>query len=375
LASGPSGLIRARDFFLNGEHVQINGVCDHHDLGALGTAVNMRALERQIQLLQEMGCNAIRTSHNPPAPELLELCDRLGMLVMDEASIAGESASARMIITYCSTTGPRRICAPWWRRDRNHPCVILWSIGNEVREQWEPDGWRFAAHLAGLVREEDRTRFIISGCNNVDSGYNGFPNGARRCGLQLQARGVPAVFARNTRRFPCWAAKPRRASVRAGDISSRFSNDKAEGRANFQVSSYDLYAPRWRLPPDVEFKGLDEAPFAAGEFVWTGFDYLGEPTPYNSDSTNLLNFSDPAEQAKMAQELKALGRITVPSRSSYFGILTWPGSRRTGSSSIRRAGGRTSRWPTSSRTGTGPSGSGRSLPCLSTPRETRPSCS
>jgi len=314
-------------FFLNGEHVQINGVCDHHDLGALGTAVNLRALERQIQLLQEMGCNAIRTSHNPPAPELLELCDRLGMLVMDEAfdcwRIGKRPNDYHLLFDDWSEKDLRALV----RRDRNHPCVILWSIGNEVREQWEPDGWRFAAHLAGLVREEDRTRFIISGCNNVDSGYNGFQTALDVVGYNYK----PAEYQPFRAQHP---AIPVLGSETSSCVSSRgeyffpVSNDKAEGRANFQVSSYDLYAPRWALPPDVEFKGLDEAPFAAGEFVWTGFDYLGEPTPYNADSTNLLNFSDPAEQAKMAQELKALGRITVPSRSSYFGIIDLAGFKK-----------------------------------------------
>jgi len=106
------------------------------------------------------------------------------------------------------------------------------------------------------------------------------------------------------------------------------SDDKSQGRADFQVSSYDLYAPRWAWPPDVEFRGLDEFPFTAGEFVWTGFDYLGEPTPYNADSTNLLNFTDPVAQAGVAKELKELGKIKVPSRSSYFGIIDLAGFKK-----------------------------------------------
>ena len=105
-------------------------------------------------------------------------------------------------------------------------------------------------------------------------------------------------------------------------------DDKLQGRADFQVSSYDLYAPRWAWPPDVEFKGLDEFPFTAGEFVWTGFDYLGEPTPYGGDSITLLNFTDSAEQAQVAKELKELGKIKVPSRSSYFGIVDLAGFKK-----------------------------------------------
>ena len=316
-----------RGFLLNGERVRINGVCDHHDLGALGTAINTRALERQLQLLQEMGCNAIRTSHNPPAPELLELCDRMGMVVMDEAFDCWRRGKRPNDYHLLFDDWYEKDLRALVRRDRNHPCVILWSIGNEIREQWEPDGWRFAAHLAGIVREEDRTRFVISACNNVESGYNGFQAALDVFGFNYK----PNEYGR----FHAWhPTQPVLGSETASCISSRgeyffpVSENKADGRADFQVSSYDLYAPRWALPPDVEFRGLDRNPFVAGEFVWTGFDYLGEPTPYNTDASNLLNFSDPAEQARMAQELKELGRITVPSRSSYFGIFDLAGFKK-----------------------------------------------
>ena len=316
-----------KGFFLNGGHVRINGVCDHHDLGALGAAVNVRALERQIQLLQEMGCNAIRTSHNPPAPELLELCDRLGMLVMDEAfdcwRIGKRPNDYHLLFDDWSEKDLRALV----RRDRNHPCVVLWSIGNEVREQYEAEGWRVAAHLAGIVREEDRTRPVTSGCNNVDSGYNGFQTALDVLGYNYKPAEYLPFHAQHPT-IPVLGSETSSCVSSRGEYFFPVSENKADGRADFQVSSYDLYAPRWALPPDVEFKGLDEAPLAAGEFVWTGFDYLGEPTPYNADSTNLLNFSDPAEQAKMAQELKELGRITVPSRSSYFGIVDLAGFKK-----------------------------------------------
>jgi beta-galactosidase len=314
-------------FFLNGEPVRINGVCDHHDLGALGAAINPRALERQIQLLQEMGCNAIRTSHNPPAPELLELCDRLGMLVMDEAFDCWRHGKRPNDYQLLFDDWYEKDLRALVRRDRNHPCVILWSIGNEIREQRESDGWKFAVHLAGIVREEDRTRFIISACDNVDSGYNGFQAALDVMGYNYK----PGEYGKFHAVHP---TQPVLGSETASCVSSRgeyffpVSENKADGRADFQMSSYDLYAPRWALKPDVEFKGLDEFPFTAGEFVWTGFDYLGEPTPYNADSTNPLNFSDPAERDKMAKELKELGRITVPSRSSYFGIIDLAGFKK-----------------------------------------------
>lgn len=311
-------------FRLNGERVPLNGVCNHHDLGALGAAVNTRALERQLEILQAMGCNAIRTSHNPPAPELLELCDRMGFVVMDEAFD-------------CWRLGKRpddysRVFDDWHekdlralvRRDRNHPCVVQWSIGNEVREQYEADGWKLAAHLAAIVREEDRTRAVTSGFNFIGSGYNGFQNVVDIVGYNYK----PAEYAVLHKAHPQLVIQ---GAETASTVSSRgeyffpVSNDKAQGRADFQVSSYDLYAPPWAMPPDTEWKGLDENPFVLGEFVWTGFDYLGEPTPYNSDVTNLLNFSDADGRARMQRELDALGKIRVPSRSSYFGIIDLAG--------------------------------------------------
>ena len=326
-----------RGFLLNGRHVRIQGVCDHADLGALGTAINTRALERQIQLLQAMGCNAIRTSHNPPAPELLELCDRLGMLVMDEAFDCWHSGKKLAAGSHRDDFRPvyndyAQVFDDWHerdlralvRRDRNHPCVILWSIGNEVIEQSTTDGWKYAQALAAIVRQEDRTRPITSAFNNLQSGYDGFQTAVDVVGFNYKPEEYPRLH----------AAHPTMAvfgSETASCVSSRgeyffpVGADKAGGHTDFQVSSYDLYAPRWAWPPDVEFKGLDEAPYAAGEFVWTGFDYLGEPTPYNADATNLLNFTDPANQARMAQELKELGRIRVPSRSSYFGIMDLAG--------------------------------------------------
>jgi beta-galactosidase len=311
-------------FFLNGERVPINGVCDHHDLGALGSALNLRALERQVQILQEMGCNAIRTSHNPPAPELLDLCDRLGMLVMDEAFD-------------CWRTGKRpndysRVFVDWHekdlralvRRDRNHPSVILWSIGNEIAEQGQPEGWKLATHLAGLVREEDRSRYIDAAFNNQQSGYNGFHTAVDVVGFNYKPAEY-GLFHQRSPLIPVLGSETSSCVSSRGEYFFPVSNDKAEGRGDFQVSSYDLYAPRWAFPPDVEFKGLDQFPFTAGEFVWTGFDYLGEPTPYSSDVTNLLNFTDPADQARVAKELQELGKITVPSRSSYFGIIDLAG--------------------------------------------------
>ena len=309
-----------KGFFLNGEHVRINGVCDHHDLGPLGAAINTRALERQIELLKEMGVNAIRTSHNPPAPELLELCDRMGILVMDEAFDAWRRAKKKNDYHLLFDDWHEKDLRAQLRRDRNHPSVILWSIGNEIGEQSNAEGHKLAAELAAIVHAEDLTRPVTAGANNQDSGYNGFQKTVDVFGVNYKPTEYGKLRQANS-------ALPLFASETASTVSSRGEyffpvvEDKAQGRADFQVSSYDLYAPRWAFPPDTEFRGLDEFPFTAGEFVWTGFDYLGEPTPYGGDSKTLLNFTDPVEQARIAQELKDSGKITVPSRSSYFGII------------------------------------------------------
>ncbi|HEY0945165.1 MAG TPA: beta-galactosidase GalB [Opitutaceae bacterium] len=326
-----------RGFILNGRHVPIRGVCLHHDLGALGAAINVRAMERQLEILQAMGCNAIRTSHNPPAPELLELCDRLGMLVMDEAfdcwrrgkKWPREVEEFSDKVTYFDYG---RVFDDWHerdlraliRRDRNHPSVVMWSIGNEVIEQWFTDGWKLAARLAGIVREEDRTRPVSAGFNGAQSGYTGFQTVLDAVGFNYRYDAY-APFHRLNPTIPVFGAETASTLSSRGEYFFPVSDDKLQGRADFHVSSYDLSSTEWANTPDTEFRALDETPAALGEFVWTGFDYLGEPTPYNSDSTNLLNFSDPAGKARAAAELEQLGRIAVPSRSSYFGIIDLAG--------------------------------------------------
>lgn len=311
-------------FLLNGERVPIRGVCNHHDLGALGAAINVRALERQLEILREMGTNAIRTSHNPPAPELLELCDRMGFVVMVEAFDCWRIGKKRDDYSRIFDDWHEKDLVAMVRRDRNHPSVIQWSIGNEIREQWESDGWKMAAQLAAIVREQDRTRPVVAGFNGIASGYNGFQTAVDVVGYNYK----PAEYAKLHATHP---HLPIMGAETASTISSRgeyffpVSDDKSSGQADFQMSSYDLSAPPWAWPPDVEWRALDEAPYPLGEFVWTGFDYLGEPTPYNADTTNLLNYSDPAERARAEQELTDLGKIRVPSRSSYFGIIDLAG--------------------------------------------------
>jgi len=311
-------------FLLNGRRVPLKGVCNHSDLGALGTVVNTRGLERQIEILQVMGCNAIRTSHNPPAPELLDLCDRLGMLVMVDLFDCWKDGKTKNDYHLLFNDWHERDWRAELRRDRNHPSIILWGIGNEVKEQSLPDGKVIAAELTRIAHEEDPTRPTTSANNNVRAGYNGFASKVDVFGYNYKPGEYGKFHAANP-------GQPLLGSETASCISSRgeyffpVSPNKADGKANFQVSSYDLYAPNWATPPDTEFKAQDKFPFVAGEFVWTGFDYLGEPTPYNGDKSNLLNFTDPAEKARMQKELDALGKIKVPSRSSYFGIIDLAG--------------------------------------------------
>jgi beta-galactosidase len=308
-------------FYLNDQHVQINGVCDHSDLGSLGMAVNTRALQRQIEILKDMGCNAIRTSHNPPAPELLALCDKMGILVMDEAFD-------------CWTVGKNpndyhSFFKDWHskdlraeiRRDRNHPCVILWSIGNEVSEQ----GWgaKIAQELTDIVHSEDLTRPTTAACDYPQAGFNGFQKSLDVFGYNYKYRSYESFHKENPDQ-PLFGSETASCLSSRGEYFFPLRNDKVD----FQVSSYDLSAPGWASPPDDELKAEAKFPFVFGQFLWTGFDYLGEPTPYNNDSTNLLNFTDPAEKAKMEADMKQLGKLQVPSRSSYFGAIDLAGFKK-----------------------------------------------
>ena len=311
-------------FLLNGKRVPLQGVCDHHDLGALGAAINPRALERQVELLKGMGCNAIRTSHNPPAPELLDACDRLGLLVLDEAFDCWQKGKTKNDYHQLFAAWNEADLRALVRRDRNHPSVILWSIGNEVPDQETPEGPALAQALAQIVRSEDDTRPVTSGCDKIPSGYNDFHKAVDVFGYNYK----PFEYAKFHAANP---SQPIYGSETASTISSRgeyffpVTDHLDEGKADFQMSSYDLYAPPWATTPDTEFRGQDKNPFVTGEFVWTGFDYLGEPTPYNQDLTILSNFSEPAAQARMKQELADLGKIASPSRSSYFGIFDLAG--------------------------------------------------
>lgn len=314
-------------FLLNGERVPIRGVCQHHDLGALGAAFNLRAAERQLEILREMGVNAIRTAHNPPAPELLDLCDRLGFLVMDETFDCWRGRKKpndyHLLYDEWHEADVRALI----RRDVNHPAVILWSIGNEIPEQANRSRFYLGEELAAIVHSEDRSRPVTAGCNHDVAGFNGFQNIVDVFGFNYKPQ-LYGKFRDTNSAIPLYASETSSCVSSRGEYFFPVEEDKAKGLADFQVSSYDLYAPRWAMPPDTEFRGQDSFPFTAGEFVWTGFDYLGEPTPYNSDLSNLNNYSNPEDRARAEKELAELGKIRTPSRSSYFGIVDLAGFKK-----------------------------------------------
>jgi beta-galactosidase len=311
--------VTPRDGFkLNGRRVELYGTCNHHDLGALGAAFNTRAMERQLEILKEMGNNAFRTSHNPPAPELVELCDRMGIVMMVEAFDCWKGGKTANDYSRLFDEWHAKDLQTMVRRDRNNPSVIIWSIGNEIKEQTGP---AMAKMLRDIVNAEDSTRPVIAGCNNAGAGFNGFQHAVDIFGLNYHTGSFSKFLA-----HPGNEKRAMISSESSSCVSSRgeyfFPVKRGnDSRVNFQVSSYDVDAPGWACPPDEEFAALDKNPAVMGEFVWTGFDYIGEPTPYNSDVSNLLNFSDPEKKAAMKKELESLGKLKVPSASSYFGIL------------------------------------------------------
>jgi len=277
----------ARDGFkLNGRRVEINGTCNHHDLGSLGAAFNTRAMERQLEILKEMGCNAFRTSHNPPAPDLVELCDRMGIMMMVEAFDCWKSGKTANDYSKLFNEWHAKDLQSMVRRERNHPCIIMWSIGNEIHEQNGPD---LAKELRDIVNAEDPTRPVIAGCNNANAGVNGFQTAVDVFGLNYNLGACGKIL-----NHPGNEKKPVLESESSSCVSSRgeyfFPVQRGDSsRKNLQVSSYDVDAPSWACPPDEQFKALDQYPAFAGEFVWTGFDYIGEPTPYGDRNTWALS--------------------------------------------------------------------------------------
>ena len=303
---------REKGFQLNGVTRKLKGVCLHHDLGPLGAAINKSALIRQIKMMKAMGCDAIRTSHNMPSTWQMEICDSLGMMVMAE--------SFDMWIYPKCKNGYARFFREWAAKDitnlilnhRNHPSIVMWSIGNEIPEQWSEEGRQLSIQLQGLCHSLDPTRPVTQGMDNAEKALNSgfaqamevpgfnyrvhkYENNIKQLphGFLLGSETASTVSSRGVYKFP----------VQVTDNSQFASwsphyDPTALSKADGQCSSYDVEYCAWSNLPDDDWRCQDDYPWVIGEFVWTGYDYLGEPTPYDE---------------------------YWPSRSSYFGICDLAG--------------------------------------------------
>ncbi len=302
---------------VNGERIFINGVNQHHDLGALGAAFNTRAAERQLEILREMGCNAIRTAHNPPAPELLELTDRMGFLVIDEIFDVWERKKTPLDSHLFFPDWHEQDLRSFIRRDRNCPSVIAWSVGNEVGEQYTgEEGAAVSKRLRDIAYEEDPTRPSTASMNFakpdmpmpgtmdlISLNYQG--EGIRNAPAYKGLRGIntPPLYPAFHETFP---NKVIVSSENAAAVSSRGTylfpvfdgisapiKDGQGGDPQKQyVSSYELYTTPFGSSTDKVFSSLDRHPYVAGGFVWSGWDYLGEPTPYYGARSSYFGIID-----------------------------------------------------------------------------------
>lgn len=320
-----------KGFFLNGRNMKINGVCLHHDHGCLGAAFNRRAMQRQLQMMKDMGCNAIRCSHNPPSPEMLDLCDEMGLLVMDEAfDMWRKKKTAHDYARYFDEWHERDLC-DFVMRDRNHPSVFMWSIGNEILEQWpdadagslsaedanlilnkghelgSADGMSanslLALHLAGIVRGLDSTRPVTAGCNEPSVNNHVLKSGALDVVGYNYHNGNVASVPENFPGMPFLITESNSALATRGYYRMPSDTtfvwpywDKPFSDPSFSCSSYDNCHVPWGNTSEETFSIVSGNDFVSGQFVWTGFDYLGEPSPYG-----------------------------WPARSSYFGLVDLAG--------------------------------------------------
>ena len=281
-----------KGFFLNGKSVKIRGVCNHHDLGSLGAAVNTRAIERQLEMLKEMGVNGIRTSHNPPAPELLELADKMGFIVMDEAFDMWKIAKTKFDYHLDWDEWHKRDLEDMVLRDRNHPSIFIWSIGNEVMEQWNnnPTGGTIAKELGAIVRNLDPTRPITSATNGVSRDNKVIMEG----GLDLvgtnYAQAKLPEFAKMFPGRPIIGAETTSALGTRGTYNlpsdkilrwpRKWDEVLKEGNPDFTCSAYDNSSAPWGSTHEETWKLVKKHDFFSGMYIWTGWDYIGEPTPY-----------------------------------------------------------------------------------------------
>jgi len=303
---------REHGFQLNGQTRKIKGVCLHHDLGPLGAAINKTALIRQIKMMKEMGCDAIRTSHNMPSTWQMDICDSLGMMVMAE--------SFDMWLYPKCKNGYARFFHEWAEKDitnlvlnhRNHPSIVMWSIGNEIPEQWSEEGRQISIQLQGLCHALDPTRPVTQGMDRAEAALNSgfaqamevpgfnyrvhkYENNIKQLpqGFLLGSETASTVSSRGVYKFPVVPTD----NSQFASYSPNY-DPTAMQKADGQCSSYDVEWCSWSNLPDDDWRCQDDYPWVIGEFVWTGYDYLGEPTPYDE---------------------------YWPSRSSYFGICDLAG--------------------------------------------------
>ena len=285
-------------FFLNGKRVQFKGVCNHHDLGPLGGIANEAGIRRQIRMLKDMGCNAIRTSHNMPAPELIKACDEMGMMVMAESFDSWKEGKTQNAYS--------RFYDEWWEKDltnlifchRNHPSIIMWSIGNEIPEQNSAAGAERCRNMVALCHKLDPTRPVTAGMNS-DMGVlrSGFAQALDIFGINYHIQKYEEIIDSIPQGFILGAETASALSSR-GVYKFPVRYQYLPQYPDLQVSSYDYECVSWGNIADDDAWMQDDKPWVVGEFVWTGFDSLGEPTPYNN---------------------------SWPSRSSYFGIVDLAG--------------------------------------------------
>ena len=264
-------------FYLNGRNTKILGVCMHHDLGSLGAAFNLRAAQRQLEILKSMGCNAIRTSHNQPAPEVLDLCDKMGFVVMDEAFDSWTKGKSPYDFSIYFNEWYERELSDLVKRDRNHPSIVMWSIGNEIPQESDSTMIPFAKKLSSIIKKLDNTRFVTCGLHERahDLANNSIVPALDITGINYSY----STYDSNKKKFP---------DMRfiASETTSQFSSrgvyhghlDKtAASWSDMQSSAYDNGGGRTH---QNSWKMTRDRAFFAGMFVWTGFDYIGEPAPY-----------------------------------------------------------------------------------------------
>lgn len=290
---------------VNGQPIRIKGVNQHHDLGALGAAFNYRAAERQLEILQEMGCNAIRMAHNPPAPELLDLADRMGFVVIDEVFDSWERKKTPLDFHLIFPDWYEQDIRSFIRRDKNHPSVIAWSYGNEVGEQYTgEEGGKLAKKLRDIVRDEDPSRPATASMNFAKPDMP-FPEASDLISLNYQGEGIRDAPAyqhlqgiKTSPLYPAFREKFPDKMIVSSETASALSTrgtyifpvyegvSAPVGREVggdprlMHVSSYELYTAAFGASADKVFGSQDKHPYVSGEFVWSGWDYLGEPTPY-----------------------------------------------------------------------------------------------